>query len=134
MYTQSISGFALTLTNDVSYYYRPLKINLPTKYQFFKKIKNNLNELSKAAGIDEMVSISRSVQASYLENNSIQLWDLLCMVRMTNSRMIDSKMALFKMPIFQEQTNRLMVETLKLKCVNNFFGKKKIIIMLPCEN
>ena len=134
MYAQSISGFALTLTNDVGYCYRPLKINLPTKYQFFKKIKNNLNELAKAAGIDEMVSINRSVQTRFLENNSIQLWDLLCMVHMTNSRMIESKTALFKMPAIQGQTHRLMAETLKLKSVNNFFGKKKITIMLPCEN
>ncbi len=134
MYAHSIPDFALTLTNDISYFYRPLKINIPTKKQFFKKNKASLSALAETAGIDAKVHISREIEKRYIENNGIHLWDLLCMARMANSRMIEAKTVLFKIPVTQKQTDKLIFETLKLKCVSNFFGKKKITIMLPNES
>ena len=134
MYAHSIPDFALTLTNEHRYFGRIFKTNNPTKQPFFKKNSPRLSALAETSGIDAKVHITRQIQKRYIANNGIQLWDLLCMARMANSRMIESKTVLFKIPVTQNQTGKLMYETLQLKCVRNFFGKKKIKIMLPSEN
>ena len=134
MYAHSIPDFVLTLTNEPRYFGRIFKTNGPIKQPLFKKTSPSLSLLVEASGIDAKVHITRQIQKRYIANNGIQLWDLLCMARMANSRMIESKTVLFKIPVTQNQTGKLMYETLQLKCTRNFFRKKKIKIMLPSEN
>lgn len=134
MYAHSIPDFVLTLTNEPRYFGRIFKTNGPIKQPLFKKTSPSLSLLVEASGIDAKVHITRQIQKRYIANNGIQLWDLLCMTRMANSRVIESKKVLFKIPIIQNQTDKLIYETVQLECSSNFFGKKKIKIMLPNES
>ena len=80
MYAHSIPDFVLTLTNEPRYFGRIFKTNGPIKQP-----------------LDAKVHITRQIQKRYIANNGIQLWDLLCMARMANSRVIESKTVLFNL-------------------------------------
>ena len=97
MYAHSIPDFVLTLTNEPRYFGRIFKTNSPIKQPFFKKNSPSLSSLVEGSGIDAKVHITRQIQKRYIANNGIQLWDLLCMARMANSRVIESKTVLFNL-------------------------------------
>lgn len=131
MYAHSISDFSLT--NDSYYYDKKRRGDVPRSHGKFKKEICGLSMMSKALGMCERVRITHALQQQYIKSNNIQLWDLLCMARMANTRMIGSSSVLFKIKVFNQNSDQSTIEILKIKLNRSWFGKNKITIMLPNE-